>query len=203
MTTLIDLRDEIKLTIGRENLDSLIDRKINQAYVQLIFMLRIPDFLAVRVIPTVAATPNYALNADEFAPLSIRDKTNKRHPRPIEWLQYDELEDTLQGIPTTWCAYGNEILFHPTPKDIYQMRVRMLKRPAQLTVAAPTIVTIPEYDEALTLLSLYKVCVTINESDTAALAQKGFEDSLRLLRIRETVIKEHAFNQGLAWGSEQ
>lgn len=203
MTTLADIRDEIRIATGRENIDSLINRKINAAYIELAFMARIPDFLDVRVIPTIASTPNYALSADEFAPLSIRDTTNKRHPTPIEFLQFDELDPTTPGIPAKWVVYKNELLFHPTPNGIFNMRMRVLKRPIQLTDAAPTIVTPFEWDEALSLLALYKVTVVVGDEKTAAIAKDGYTSALSVLRIRETVIKEHMVNQGLAWGSER
>lgn len=139
------LREDLRIHLGMDT-DDLpnhnADRLLNRSFWPLASQLKFSEKDAVTTFNTVAEQNNYSLpiDSDAIQRLLIKD------PVTEEWTGLkkfsDEtliayLEDNAVGIPESYSRRGDEFILHPTPDDIYEIRVKYQQTLADIQSSGP------------------------------------------------------------------
>jgi hypothetical protein len=156
-TTLKQVRDEIVKATGRDDIDGTIDKNINASIIELIYKVKMREFHKTRTFNTSGSTEAYALQADEFAVVSVRNNTDNKPITPRKITQRDEIDTSIEKAPTHYTEWDEEILlFDGIPNGVYEIELKALKRPTALSADSDPLPTPEEWDEAIRMLSLAK-----------------------------------------------
>lgn len=201
--TLANLLTECEDATGRKDKGTSFTRAVNSAVIELIFKVRMSEFHNTKAFSTAANTIGYALDANEFAIISVRDLTNNLPLTPKEILQLDDIsaDHTVgAGDPSKWTLWKSDILlFEEIPDGVLSMQRRGLKRPTKLVDPDDVLATPDEWDDVVTTLAISKAFVAIGRMEEAT-AARGIVDSIVAGRATpEDIKKEHTVDQGFVF----
>jgi len=186
MATLSELRTEIFFHIGnRQDLSSYVDEKINIATLEVMLMVKPPEFYGTFDITTSDGTSAYDLSAEDIvAVLGVKNTTDKERLTRGTYQEFDEMDETSTGKPKKWFRYGNEIvLYNKVPDDNdgdnYSITVRTFERPTVLTGDSDAFPLGLEWEEPVIFLAASKMLVLLNQKDAATLKKQEFADSVQ------------------------
>lgn len=201
--TLDEILSEQRDATGRKDKDTAFIRAVNNAVIELVYKLRMKEFHDTNTFSTVVDTYEYALDADEFAVVSVRDLTNNVPLSPKEILQLDQVAKDLTtgvGAPSRWALWeGNILLFDEIPDAVYSMQRRSLKRPTLLTVTTSTLPTQEEWDDLITLLAISKAFLSIGQAEEAIKYRQNVDALIANRKTPEQIRKEHSSDQGFSF----
>lgn len=185
MATLSELRTEIFFHIGnRQDLSSFVDEKINIATLEVMMMVKPPEFFDTFDITTSDGVSAYDLSSEGIvAVLGVKNATDKERLIRGTFQELDEMDETTTGKPKKWFRYGNEIvLYNRVPDDNsgdnYSITVRTFERPTVLTSDSDTFPLGLEWEESVIFLAASKMLVLLNQKDAATMKKQEFADSL-------------------------
>lgn len=197
--TLANLLQECEDATGRKDKQTSFTRAINAAVIELIFKVRMSEFHNTKAFSTAANTMSYALDANEFAIMSVRDLTNNKPLTPKEILQLDDItasHTTGAGDPTKWTLWESKILlFEEIPDSVLSMQRRGLKRPTKLSALSDSLATPDEWDDVVVTLSISKAFVSIGQLEDATQARSIVDAIVAGRATPEQIKKEHTANQ--------
>lgn len=191
MTTFAQLQDEVQFHIRqRPDLNSFVKNKINEAILDIMLLVKPPEFQSTTSIATVANTSAYNLQAtdDVLAILGVRNgttsvKANRRLVRG-SYEEFDEMDQdtsvsSVTGQPTKYFRYANQIvLYNKIPDAVYSITVRILERPATLSADADTFPLELEWKEPVVLRAAQKMWALKGDEARYALTGALFQDSV-------------------------
>ena len=191
MTTFAQLQDEVQFHIRqRPDLNSFVKNKINEAILDVMLLVKPPEFQSTTPISTVANTSAYNLQAtdDVLAILGVRNGTTtvKNNRRLIRgsYEEFDEQDQdtsnaSVTGQPTKYFRYANQIiLYSKIPDAVYSLTVRILERPTALSADADTFPLELEWKEPVVLRAAQKMWALKGNEARYALTGALFQESL-------------------------
>jgi hypothetical protein len=188
MATLSEIRTEIFFHIGnRQDLTSFVDEKVNIAILDVMMMVKPPEFFDTFDITTSTGVSAYDLAAEGIvAVLGVvnTDAANaRRRLKRGTYQEFDEMDPDDTGEPKKYFRYGNEIiLYNRVPDDNdgdnYSITVRTLERPTILSSDSATFPLGLEWEEPVIFLAASKMLVLLNQKDAATMKKQEFADSL-------------------------
>ena len=205
MTTFAQLQDEVQYHIRqRPDLNSFVKSKLNEAVLDVMLLVRPPEFQSTTSISTVANTSAYNLQAtdDVLAVLGVRNgtttvKANRRLVRG-SYEEFDEMNqdtavDSVTGQPTRWFRYANQIvLYNKIPDAVYSITVRVLERPTALSADADAFPLELEWQEPVVLRAASKMWALIGDQDRYGLTENLFQNSIGFVLERIQIIEAEA-----------
>ena len=191
MTTFAQLQDEVQFHIRqRPDLNSFVKNKINEAILDVMLLVKPPEFQSTTPISTVVNTSAYNLQAtdDVLAILGVRNgttsvKANRRLLRG-SYEEFDEQDQdtsnaSVTGTPTKYFRYANQIIFYnKIPDAVYSMTVRVLERPATLSLDADVFPLELEWQEPVVLRAAQKMWALKGDEARYALTGTLFQESV-------------------------
>ena len=191
MTTFAQLQDEVQFHIRqRPDLSSFVKSKINEAILDVMLLVRPPEFQSTTPIATVNGTSAYNLQAtdDVLAILGVRNgtttvKSNRRLKRGT-YEEFDEMDqDTtvagVKGVPQKYFRYANQIvLYDKIPDAVYSITVRVLERPTALSLDADVFPLELEWQEPVVLRAAQKMFALKGDEARYALTGALFQESV-------------------------
>lgn len=196
MTTFGEIKDEVQWHIRqRTDIETFVERKINQAVLDVMLQVKPPEFFSTVTISTVAGTASYDLEAsqDTLAVLGVTllDTNFTSNDRKLErghWDQFDTMdqdftEDNNLGRPRKYFRYGDDIiLYSKVPDDNdgnnYSVQVRTLQRPTVMTLDADTFPLELEWEEPVTLRSAYKLFTLTGDMERRQETMQLYQESI-------------------------
>lgn len=196
MTTFIELQDEVQWHIRhRRDLQGFVKSKINQAVLDVMRIVKPPEFLATTAITTSDGVSAYDLGSqseDVLAVLGVAiDSTsvNVENRRLLRgrYEEYDEQDPTNTGRPRKWFRYGNNlILYNRVPDDNdgdnYDLTVRILERPTALSADADVFPLQLELEELVVLRAASKMFTLLGNLERKQVSDDLFTESLNFIR---------------------
>ncbi|MGH8650993.1 MAG: hypothetical protein ACREYE_01915 [Gammaproteobacteria bacterium] len=164
--------------------------KINEAVLDVMLLVEPPEFQSTTPIATVANTSAYSLQAtdDVLAILGVRNSTTSvRSNRRLIRGSYEEFDEQDQntaiagvtGTPTKYFRYANQIiLYNKIPDAVYSIVVRVLERPATLSLDADTFPLELEWKEPVVLRAAAKMWALKGDEARYTLTQTLFQESV-------------------------
>ena len=141
--TLKQIREEVRAGLGnREDLEPRIDKAINIAQNRIARSHKFDELYQTIDLTTTASQATLALtsitNLDKIYSVVLVDSTSSRRLQSIPNRLWDKAISTLQSLtearPQYYSRWGNgSIEFLPTPDEVYTIRVKYSKWPADLT----------------------------------------------------------------------
>lgn len=181
MATLADIVTLTKAHIGgRENIDSLVESRINRATLDVIGAHMPHESREVGTITTAEGTAAYDLAADCYAIRAVRNDDTERVIEPGTLRKYAESGWTEYGTPRHWIREKNQIiLFNPLPNDNdgdnFTIRYWYLERPAYMDDTADTFPLNYEWEDPVSILASAKVLSMINEPERAQAKMQEYD----------------------------
>jgi hypothetical protein len=163
MATFSGLQDEVQFMIGqRLDLNAFVKDKINRAILDVMLMVKPPEFFTTIDITGVAGQANYDITSgsdDLLAVIGVinEDETTAGNRRLIRgsYRDYDSMDTVTaskRGNPRKWFRWGNEIyLYDRIPEGSEDILVRGLERPTVLSADSDTFPLGLEWEEAVVL----------------------------------------------------
>jgi len=196
MATFGEIKNEVQWHIRqRTDMVTFLELKINQAVLDVMLLVKPPEFFSTVTIATVAGTPNYDLeaSASTLAVLGVNImntnfSSNDRRLERGHWDQFDAGDQDFTttgpnlGRPRKYFRYEDEIIFYnKVPDDNdgnnYSIRVRTLLRPTVMTSDSDTFPLELEWEEPVALRAAQKLFTLTGDierrNETASLFQES------------------------------
>jgi hypothetical protein len=163
MATFSELQDEVQFMIGqRLDKNTFVKNKINRSIIDVMLMVKPPEFFTTIDITGVAGVPNYDITSgsnDLLAVIGVinEDETTAANRRLIRgsYREYDAMDTATaskRGNPRKWFRWANEIyLYDRVPEGGEDILVRGLERPTVLSNDSDTFPLGIEWEEAAIL----------------------------------------------------
>lgn len=197
MTTFLELQNEVQFQVRqRTDMSTYVQDKINQAILDVMLLVKPPEFFSTVSITTTAGTPNYDIQASQdvlaIMGATITNTNIQSEDRRLfrgSWQEFDSMDQDFTttgpnlGRPRKYFRYANEIiLYNKVPDDNdsndWTIRVRMLLRPTELTADADTFPLELEWEEPVVLRAAYKLLTMTGDRERAAEVKDLFQDSV-------------------------
>lgn len=174
-----------------------LNQFINDGQKEILNTYRFPFMereAAVNAIPASETLQN--LPTDIQAPLSLRIYTPIGNATELAYIEYEDFDrafpnPNLTGstAPAAWRYFNREILIYPTPDDTYNLRLKYIKEPSELTLDAD-VPEVPESFGELLVLAGYRRALEHNDDyDQAQLIQQQMDI------MNEKMVERYARNQ--------
>lgn len=197
MTTFGEIKDEVQWHIRqRTDIETFVERKINQAVIDVMLLVKPPEFFSTVTVTTTAGTPNYDLesSADTLAVIGVsitntNISSNNRRLHRGHWDQFDDADQDFSttgpnlGRPRRYFRYEDEIIFYDKVPDDndgndYSIRVRTLQRPTVMTADSDTFPLEIEWEEPVTLRAAYKLFTLTGDIERREETKSLFQESV-------------------------
>ena len=182
--SLADFREETNIGLGdsAQPSNSVLDRWINRAYVEVVTKIEYEDLIEQETFDSVADQAMYEFPGDgESASLarrylgiiSIADLTNKKRLLKLDLRNYHLRDREVTGVPKLWARRGRFVYLWPTPDAVIEYELYGLLEPERLTLAEDITVIPAAWDHAIQLLTLRNAWITLRRSDEATLMHQA------------------------------
>lgn len=149
---------------------------------------------AVNAIPTSETLQN--LPTDIQSPLSLRIYTPIGYANELAYIEYEDFDrafpnPNLTGAttPAAWRYFNKTIQIYPVPNDTYNLRLKYIKEPTELTLDAD-VPEVPESFSELLVLAGYRRALEHNDDfDQAQVIQQQIDI------LNEKMVERYARNQ--------
>lgn len=179
--SLLDMREELVTLWGnREDVDGArVDRWINQAYLDLATMIKLPDLLVSLQLPLVASQPLYILPDVVFAlvRVSVLDEDYENYEgRLLEQVSVDGYRKlvTDEGMVSRYFRQGSLLGVWPTPDQMNNLALEFYMRPQPLVEDTDCSILPREWDEAILLGARYRGFDSLMEWENASVAENRY-----------------------------
>jgi len=199
MTTFLQIQNEVQYHIRqRTDLITYVKSKINQAVLDVMLLVKPPEFFSTVTITTTTQTPDYDILAtsDVLAVLGATllntniDSNDRRLIRG-NWREFDAMDQDFTdsnniGRPRKYFRYANEIiLYNKVPDDNdgnnWSIQVRMLLRPTVLSADADTFPLNAEWEEPTVLRAAYKLFTLTGDRERREETMALFQESINFV----------------------
>ena len=203
MTTFLTMQNELQFNLRqRVGLTTSVKQKLNEATLEVMLLVKPPEFFETTAITTVAGTSAYSLTAQSNNILAILsatiDGTATVKPTRLirgDYREFDERHKitSTRGRPHNWFRYGQEIIFYDkVPDAVYTITVRHLERPTVMSVDADVFPLALEWEEAVILRAASKMFVLLGNPERKAMSDALFQDSVGFIVDRVKSIENEA-----------
>lgn len=156
------------------------------------FMEREADVNAIQGSETLQNLPT-----DIQAPLSLRIYTPIGYATELSYIEYEDFDrafpnPNLTGdtTPAAWRYFNKTIQIYPKPNDTYNLKLKYIKEPTQMTLDAD-IPEIPEsFGEALVLAGYKRALEHNDDYDQAQVIQQQID--IQVEKMVERYARNHA-----------
>jgi hypothetical protein len=193
MTTFLTLQNEVQYHIRqRGDLLTFVKDKLNSALLDVMLLVKPPEFQSTFAVTTTAGTSAYALGQaspdDVLAVTGVSidvasvSTANRRLIRGT-YEEFDEMDTTDTGQPRKWFRYANDlILYNRVPDNNggsdYSVTVRILERPTTLSADSDVFPLAPEWEEPVVLRAVAKMFTLLGNQERKALTDTLFQESV-------------------------
>lgn len=128
---------------------------VNRMYLQLARSFRFHELEFTDTgSATVASTATVAIPTNAREIISVRDTTNEHKllKRDIDWYEGMDQADA-EGVPEVWLRYGSNLVFWPTPDAAYNLQIRYMKLPDEMSSDSDEPVYPVDWHEVIVLLA--------------------------------------------------
>ena len=189
MTTFLTMQTELQLHLRqRVALTTSVKQKLNEALLEVMLLVKPPEFFDKSDISTVAGTSAYSLTAptkDILAVLGVTiGSTSTVKPTRLTKGTYREFDEQWQttdtrGRPHKWFRFGQEIIFYnKVPDAVYTITVRHLERPTVLSADADVFPLPLEWEEPTIMRAAAKMFTLLGNPERKAMADQLFNDAV-------------------------
>ena len=192
MTTFLTMQTELQLHLRqRVGLTTSLKQKLNEAQLEVMLLVKPPEFFQTTTITTVAGTSAYDLTAQSnniLAMLGVTiDGTATVKPTRLtkgDFREFDEQHQiaSTRGRPSKWFRYGQEIIFYnKVPDAVYTITVRHLERPTVLSADADVFSLPLEWEEPVIMRAASKMFTLLGNPERKAMSDAIFNESVGFL----------------------
>lgn len=192
MTTFLTMQTELQLQLRqRVGLTTSVKQKLNEALLEVMLLVKPPEFFDKTDITTVAGTSAYDLTAQSKDILAIVGVTiptaGSVKPTRLEKGEYREFDEQHQttatrGRPHKWFRFGQEIiLYNKIPDAVYTVTVRHLERPTVMSADADVFPLALEWEEPVILRAASKMFTLLGNPERKAMADSLFNEAVGFL----------------------
>ena len=202
MTTFLTMQNELQYSLRqRVGLTTSVKQKLNEATLEVMLLVKPPEFFETTPITTVVGTSAYSLTAQSNNVLAVLnatiDGTSTVKPTRLvrgTYEEFDELHKTTanRGRPSRWFRYGQEIIFYKVPDAVYTITIRHLERPTVMSADADVFPLALEWEEAVILRAASKMFVLLGNQERKLLSDSLFQDSVGFVVDRVKSIENEA-----------
>ena len=192
MATFIELQDEVQFMIGqRLDLNTFVKLKINRAIIDVMLMVKPPEFFTTIDLTGVAGQPNYDITSPDnllaIAGVVNESETTSGNRRLVRgnWREFDEMDTATAskyGNPRKWFRYGDEIfLYDRVPEGGEDILVRGLERPTELSSDSDVFPLGFEWEEPVVLHSSELMYTFLGEQAQRDLKRTEFTEQVQFV----------------------
>ena len=203
MTTFVSMQNEVQFHLRqRAGLSSFVKQKLNEATLEVMLLVKPPEFFETTPITTVAGTSAYDLTAQSNNILAILgatiDGTSTVKPTRLikgDYREFDQQHKTTanRGRPHKWFRYGQEIIFYEkVPDAVYTITVRHLERPTVMSADADVFPLPLEWEEGVILRAISKMFTLLGNRERKELADTLFNESVGFIVDKVANIENQA-----------
>lgn len=144
---LVSIRTWLRKTIGNPSVgdvpDADLTERINEAHKEIAMRYKLYTARKLCTFSTTAAEPRYALPADCYAVLRLRDNTNKLRLKRVGDNAYSRRTSDIVGKPIEYTRHRGWVALMPPPDDVYVMEIYYTALPDDMS-ADGAVPVIPE-----------------------------------------------------------
>ena len=188
MATLGEIQSRVQLKIGnKQNWDTQIIHRINQAILQVIKEMKPQEAWEVTTFSTSDGTSEYTFSGmsatDVYAVLMVRDNTDDVEILKGGIREYNRVlrtGDSSKGDPRRWTRRENSLILYSLIPDSTSRTIEMvyLRRPALLATSTDTFFLNDEWIDAVEELAAARLWGDLNEPDKSRAAMSIYRDML-------------------------
>ena len=203
MATFLAMQNEVQFHIRqRAGLLTSVRQKLNEALLEVMLLVKPPEFRETTPISTVAGTSAYNLTTQSNNILAITgvtiDGTATVRPTRLtrgDFREFDEEHQIVstRGRPSKWFRYGQEIIFYnKVPDAVFAITVRHLERPTVMTADADVFPLALEWEEPVVLRAVSKMFTLIGNPERKVLTDSLFNEGVGFLIDKVGAIENEA-----------
>jgi hypothetical protein len=193
MATFSGLQDEVQFMIGqRLDLNAFVKDKINRAILDVMLLVKPPEFFSTIDVTGVAGQANYAITSGSDDLLAIvgvinEDETTSANRRLIRgsFQEYDSMDTVTaakRGNPRKWFRWANDIyLYDKIPEGSEDILVRGLHRPTVLSADNDTFPLGLEWESATVLHATELMFAFLGERAQRDLKRSEFLENIQFV----------------------
>lgn len=189
MTTFLTMQAELQLHLRqRTGLLTSVKQKLNEALLEVMLLVKPPEFFETTPITTVAGTSAYSLTGQTNNILAVVgvtvDGTATVKPTRLTRGDYREFDEqhqttTTRGRPHKWFRFGQEIIFYDQVPDIvYTVTVRHLERPTIMSADGDIFPLPLEWEEPTIMRAASKMFTLLGNPERKAMSDQLFNDAV-------------------------
>ena len=189
MTTFLTMQTELQLHLRqRVALTTSVKQKLNEALLEVMLLVKPPEFFETTDIATVAGTSAYDLTAQSNNILAIVGVTigSTATVKPTrltkgDYREFDEQWQTsdTRGRPHKWFRFGQEIiLYNKIPDAVYTVTVRHLERPTVMSADADVFPLALEWEEPTIMRAASKMFTLLGNPERKSMSDQLFNDAV-------------------------
>ena len=183
------MKTELQLHLRQlVGLTTSVDKKLNEALLEVMLVAKPPEFYDKTTITTVAGTSAYSLTAQSKDILAVVgatiDGTSTVKPTRLTKGDYREFDEqwqttTTRGRPHKWFRFGQEIiLYNDVPDAVYTITVRHLERPTVMSADADVFPLPLEWEEPTILRAAAKMFTLLGNPERKEMADQLFNEAV-------------------------
>lgn len=218
MTTFLTLQTEVQYQLRqRTDLLTFVKSKLNSALLDVMLLVKPPEFQSTTAITTSAGTAAYDLGGqaeDVLAVLgvSIDAASISREQRRLgrgTFEEYDEMDTSKTGVPQKWFRYANDlVLYNKVPDNNdgsnYALTVRILERPTVMSANADVFPLQSEWEEPVVLRAISKMFTLMGDAGRKQLADSLFQESVGfVVDAVKNIENRHDHDAGMRQGTHR
>jgi len=189
MTTFLTMRTELQLHLRqRVGLTTSVNQKLNEATLEVMLLVKPPEFFETTDIATVNGTSAYSLTGQTNNILAVLGvtigSTATVKPTRLTRGTYHEFDEQWQttdtrGRPHKWFRFGQEIIFYDqVPDAVYTITVRHLERPTVMSADADVFPLPLEWEEPVIMRAASKMFTLLGNPERKAMSDQLFNDAV-------------------------
>jgi hypothetical protein len=189
MTTFLTMQTELQLHLRqRVALTTSVKQKLNEALLEVMLLVKPPEFFETTNIATVAGTSAYDLTAQSNNILAVVGvtigSTSTVKPTRLTKGDYREFDEQWQttdnrGRPHKWFRFGQEIIFYnKVPDAVYTITVRHLERPTIMSADADVFPLALEWEEPVIMRAASKMFTLLGNPERKSMSDQLFNDAV-------------------------
>ncbi len=194
-----ELQYQLRQRVG---LITSVKQKLNEATLEVMLLVKPPEFFETTQITTVAGTSAYDLTSQSnniMAVLSATiDGTSSVKPTRLtrgDYREFDEQHQTTanRGRPSKWFRYGQEIIFYQkVPGEIFTITVRHLERPTVMSADADVFPLPLEWEEPVILRAASKMFTLLGNPERKQMSDALFNEGVGFIIAKVKSIENEA-----------
>ena len=203
MTTFVSMQNEVQFHLRqRVGLTASVKQKINEATLEVMLLVKPPEFFKTTAITTVAGTAAYDLTSQSNDMLAVSgatiDGTSTKAPPRLQKGQYRDFDEqhnitSTRGRPAKWFRFAQEIIFYnKVPDQAYTITVRHLQRPTVMSADADVFPLELELEEPVVLRAVSKMFTLLGNPERKAMADQLFNEGVGFIIDKVQAIENEA-----------